>query len=46
MIDSAASFHLRRSAWCFANDFRPWLAANDVVVIVCQCDNVPFPISW
>ncbi len=36
-------------AWCatlcFVNGFRPRVAANDMVVIVCQCDNVWFPIS-
>lgn len=36
-------------AWCatlcFANGSRPRVAANDMVVIVCQCDNVWFPIS-
>lgn len=36
-------------AWCatlcFVNGFRPRAAANDMVVIVCQCANVRFPIS-
>lgn len=36
-------------AWCatlcFVNGFRPRAAVNDMVVIVCQCDNVRFPIS-
>lgn len=36
-------------AWCatlyFVNGSRPRVAANDMVVIVCQCDNVWFPIS-
>lgn len=36
-------------AWCatlcFVNGFRPRVATNDMVVIVCQCDNVWFPIS-
>lgn len=36
-------------AWCatlcFVNGFMPRVAANDTVVIVCQCDNVWFPIS-
>lgn len=36
-------------AWCatlcFVNGFMPRVAANDMVVIVCQCDNVWFPIS-
>lgn len=45
LIDSAAPPHLRGWAGCCVNAYRPWVAANDVVVIVCQCDNVPFPIS-
>lgn len=36
-------------AWCatlcFVNGFRPRAAVNDMVVIVCQCDNVRVPIS-
>ena len=54
MIDLSVSFHLHPVffwwlAWCatlcFVNGFRPRVAANDMVVIVCQCDNVWFPIS-
>lgn len=49
MIDLSVSFHLHPVfflwlAWCatlcFVNSFRPRVAANDMVVIVCQCDNV------